>query len=182
MDHNLNLKVDDVRVRSDAVICGNLTVKGNLLSDDLAALDTRVSVLENSVMNIESDLDMMANAAVSVLAQGRLQPGSMTYSTWTTEVIDSHNAFNGTLFTAPVTAKYFVSFYCFGPNFGAYVEIQRNGSLALAANQATPNLTWGVSGLVELTAGDTLGVWGLQNYTLGGPAQNTGFSIFSTDL
>lgn len=75
-----------------------------------------------------------------------------------------------------------MSFYCFGPNFGSYAEVQKNGTNVLSASQNTPGLTWGMSGLVDMSMGDTLGVWGLQSYTLGGATQNSGFSIFSTNL
>lgn len=88
--------------------------------------------------------------------------------TFATKNFDTHNAYSGGVFTAPVAGKYFVSANMFSvtalSNTAAwYLKIVKNGANILVnakAGTGAPNTTncVAVSGVVELKAGDTLRV------------------------
>jgi hypothetical protein len=181
-----------------SMVCKDLSVTGNILNDrldmQLSALDSRLTAIETDVSNnqtninfIIAELAMMANATVSVVAQQRSQPADNTYSQFLVERIDTHNAFDGTFFTAPMDAKYFFAFYAFGtfpPTFVQYVQIRKNNVStppAYAHFTQVGGTSWGVSGTVDMVAGDQLGVFGAQRYSWG-VVQDSGISIFSIDL
>lgn len=193
---------------SNVVIDNDLVVQGNIINTNienrLLALENRVNELENELGNtnhnvslIITELAMMANATVSVVAQRRQQLSDGQYSNFLVEQIDSNDAFDGTFFTAPVDAKYFFAFYAFGtfpPSFMQFVQVRR---IVLGGNPTgtqnvdwfqeyqhfttTGGQTWGVSGTIEMEAGERLGFWGGQRYDWG-VVSDSGVSIFSIDL
>lgn len=89
--------------------------------------------------------------------------------TFANKNFDTHNAYSGGVFTAPVAGKYFVSANMFSvttlsATAGWYLKIVKNGSTSVFVNTkagtgaANTTNCVAVSGIVELKAGDTLRV------------------------
>jgi hypothetical protein len=103
-----------------------------------------------------------------------------TNLTWSTKVVDSHNAWNGTTFTAPRAGWYNIVGGVLGTATGNIFYLYKNGSAATMLNgSGATSARHGLIGAIYLTGGDTLTVREDGSDTLSNSATDHWISISS---
>jgi hypothetical protein len=119
-------------------------------------------------------LQYTGNAGTSLTA-------NVTNIDWSTKVVDSHNAWNGTSFGAPRAGWYNISCMTVITVSGQiFLSVYVNGSQKLTINQtAASGVVTGGATSIYLNAGDTLSIRSDTNKTLSNSAQSHWVSISS---
>lgn len=111
----------------------------------------------SSSLQLSDSTDTRVVAAIYSGNGGQTITANVTDIPWSTKVQDTHGAWNGTTFTAPVPGFYqFQGSFRFNANALPNLSIYKNGTLAVQLNNNGLNIqTQNMTGMVFLNAGDT---------------------------